>query len=472
MISAESLPLDRLPVRRAAIAGASAIALGLVLGAFGPPYAAAALGAIAVIVWAALAPEKALVLLALALYAPVRESLSQSVNVTLGDAILGLIAIGWLLWAWRKGSLRVDRDPVYAALLVVVAAPLLSLISSPDKTLTLVGAVRSFELWLLLFVVVLSAVRTTGALTWLLKAFVAVAAIEALVGVYQFVTQTGAYVATSYSRAIGTGSLYSWLDFAISLGCATTLVAADLLVRRKAGAWRWLVLAALVAGTLATYTRGVWIAFVAALAVMVLASRPRALIALAIIASIALALVAANPQGDLAKRAVSVGDPTDPSVVQRTYLWQTAIRMWEANPLIGAGAKSFPALRDRFAVPGLEVYSYHDTPGVTLKVELLSPHEFYLMVLAETGIVGLLSFLVLFGLLLVRGMRTATKAASSELKSAALGLSGVLVFLMVHATIGDVFAGPIALTAAFLLACLAAAAQIHERESAAKPTAT
>lgn len=450
-------------VRQAGLGFVVAAAAGAVAGALEPIYAVALLAALGVLLWATLRPHRAIIVLPLAMYAPVRESLSESVNVTLGDLLLVVVAIGWLLWAWKRKSLLLDRDPLFAVLVLVVAAPVLSLFNTPDKGLTLFGAVRTFELWLLLFAVVLSTVRDLDAVDWLIKAFVGAAALEALVGIGQFLTATGAYVGTSYTRAYGTGNLYSWLDFATAMGLAITLLVADLLVRRRGGMWRWAALAMLVAGILATYTRGVWLAILVSVAAMALASRPRALVVLLVVVGLVLAAIAADPQSDLARRVVSVADPNDPSVVQRTYLWRTAAKMFAAHPLVGNGAKSFPQLRDRYAVPGLEIYSYHETPGESLKVELLSPHNFYLMVAAETGLVGLLAYLSVFLGLLLRGLRVQRAARSERERALALGLTGVLVFLVVHATHSDLFHGPIAIVATFLVACLAAVAQIHRR---------
>lgn len=463
MTTATGLAVDRIDVKLGLVAVASALAVGAALGAFGPWVAGALLAATGVVVFAALAPEKALLLLPLAIYIPVRETLSATVNMTLADALLGLIALGWVLWVWRRRSLELDRDPIFVLLLLFIAAPVLSMLNSPSRALTAVGILRAFELWGLLFAITLSVVRRPRDVRWLIGGYVALTSLEALVGLYQFVAQRGAFVNGVYARAVGTASLYSWLDFALALGMAVILLAGDLLVRRRTEAWRWGVLVVLVAAVMATYTRGVWVGIIVAVAFMVLVSRPRVLLALTIATGLFFGAILSDPSSPLAERVISMTDPTDSSVVQRLYLWETAAAMFASEPIVGVGSKTFPRLRDRYAVPGLEIYSYHDTPGASLKVELLSPHNYYLLVAAELGLVGLFAFVTLLLALLARGVRVARHAKDPALSSAALGLMGVLVFLAVHACIGDVFTGSIGLAAAFFMALLAAVEQVFTR---------
>jgi O-antigen ligase len=455
----------RLLLGQVTLAAAAAVLLGVLLGVVGPLYVGLAAGAVVVIALATAAPEKAIILVPLSIYLPVRESISATVNVGAADVLLALIAVGWALWGLRRSSMPLERDPTYLLGLVYVGSAALSLVNSPSAALTFIGLLRAFEVFLLLFVIVGSVCRKTEALRWLLGVFVLVAGFEAVVGLFQFLTGTGAWVEGSYSRAIGTVNIFNWLDLAVALACATCLVVADILVRRHGEWWRYPLLLLLGAGIVATYTRGVWLTLILALSLMIVGRKPQAIVPLVLILVLGLGVVAANPQSDLSKRVISISDPADPSVVQRLYLWQTAINIFKAHPLVGIGAKTFHLARDRYAVPGLEIYSYHDSAGGGgVKAELLGPHEFYLLTAAERGLVGLVSFVGLIGFLLARGILTARRARAPELSAAALGLSGALLFMAMHSLVADLFAGSFLPAGAFLLACLAAAAQIQARE--------
>lgn len=458
-------------VTRAGLAMVAALAMGSALGVFGVVPVALAAAGLVLLLAAARWPEKAVLAVPLAVYLPARQALGEAVNVGAADVMLGVLLFGWLFWATSQRTLRLERDVVWLLLIMLVGGAALSMANSPEPKTAVFGVVRTIELWFLLFVVVLSCVRSSKAMAWLLQGFVVVALLEAGVGIYQFVSGTGAYVGGSYTRAFGTIGPYSWLDLAIALGAALCLVAGDLLARPRAGAGRYLALAALVAAVLATYSRGVWLALLVALLCMALIEKPRVLVVLICAVLLLVAVVTANPQTDLARRVVSISDPNDPSVVQRLILWRTAANMFAAQPLLGWGPKSFPVLRDRFAAPGLEVYSYHDTLGGSLKVELLSPHNFYLFMAAERGIIGLATFLALMTLLVFRCARAACDRRSPELASVALGCTGALLFLAIHSIAGDHFFGSSAPVAAFFMASGAAIGQIHAHARASDEAA-
>lgn len=444
--------------REIAVATTLAASLGVLIGVGGVLPPALAVGAVLIVLAAAARPDRAILFVALSNYLPVKQSVSETVNIQAAEVMLVLVLAGWLLWAARRRSVTLDPDPLlWAIVLALAASAALSLIYSPEPAVSLFGVIRTIELNVVLLFLVLTTVHTVDSVWWLFWGWIAVAGFEATVGVYQFLSQTGAYVGGTFTRAIGTVHRSSWLDLAISLGIALCLVVGDLLVRRKGGWWRYPLAALLALGILATYTRGVWLAVLFALAAMLVAMRPQALVLLVLAVALMVGVVTANPRSDLASRVISTTDPNDPSVVQRLFLWETAINIFRHYPVLGSGPKTFPELRDRYAVPGLEIYSYHDTPGESIKVELLGPHNFYLLALSERGVVGLATFLALLLLLLVRGVRTAHATGDPRLRAAVVGLSGALLFMATHAMVGDLFVGSMGPAAAALMALLAAA---------------
>ncbi|GAA3308484.1 hypothetical protein GCM10020219_009900 [Nonomuraea dietziae] len=92
----------------------------------------------------------------------------------------------------------------------------------------------------------------------------------------------------------------------------------------------------------------------------------------------------------------------DQSVSDRYSLWETAGAMWTHHPLTGVGPRRFAELRDTYAPTGLSSGSDTDDPvnGFT-RQPLLSPHNMYLLVLSEQGVLGLAAFAFFFGALLV-----------------------------------------------------------------------
>jgi O-antigen ligase len=88
----------------------------------------------------------------------------------------------------------------------------------------------------------------------------------------------------------------------------------------------------------------------------------------------------------------SVTSP-DRSVSDRYELWQTAVAEWHDHPVTGVGLKQFAQYRDAYAPLHLSSGSDVADPSLGFRREpLLSPHNMYLLVLSEQGLVGALAF--------------------------------------------------------------------------------
>jgi O-antigen ligase len=109
-------------------------------------------------------------------------------------------------------------------------------------------------------------------------------------------------------------------------------------------------------------------------------------------------------------RLSSIGQVTgaaDHSVTDRYDLWTTAGRIWREHPLTGIGPKEFPYFRDAHAP--LRLSSGSDTAGAGAgfsREPLLSPHNMYLLVLSEQGLIGITAFLALLLGTVLRAWRT------------------------------------------------------------------
>ncbi|WP_344338218.1 O-antigen ligase family protein, partial [Kitasatospora putterlickiae] len=104
----------------------------------------------------------------------------------------------------------------------------------------------------------------------------------------------------------------------------------------------------------------------------------------------------------------SVSDAPDQSVSDRYDLWATAGRIWQDHPVSGAGPKAFQRLRDSHAP--LRLSSGSDAADATIGFQrepLLSPHNMYLLVLSEQGLIGIVAYGLLFLGLLLGCLRSA-----------------------------------------------------------------
>ena len=377
------------------------------------------------------------------------QDVTAAVHVTPADvASVGLVAICGLrvLSAFRAGQALV---PPRAAVLfcVIAVAVAASTIASRDPSQSLSGFVRLIQVFVLVPLAVLLALRERRDLVLVLGAMVGAALIEGAVGAEQFLTGTGASYAGGSARAVGTFGAQDVMAMSavVSYGLLAALGLA--LEARRAGRRRasWLLgltAAGLVFPLAVSFSRGSWIATGCAAAVALLLADVRlALRGALFAAAAAVVLVGGFGLGgaSVAERLGSIttvaGAAPDHSVTDRYDLWTTAGRIWRDHPVTGVGPKEFPQFRDGHAP--LRLSSGSDTGGAGAgfsREPLLSPHNMYLLLLSEDGLVGLTAFAALFlSLLLGTARRTARERGG--LGAALLGL---LVWQLVDFLYADI----------------------------------
>ena len=162
-------------------------------------------------------------------------------------------------------------------------------------------------------------------------------------------------------------------------------------------------LLATFAGILATFSRGSWLAILASVFVLLLVGQQRQLMRrIALVAGAAFVLDIVFG-GAVFGRVVATA--TDPYVIQRIALTWAGVMMFMAYPLLGVGPGGFGAALEDF---GPQIDNLWDYVG--------SAHNAYVEIAAETGIVGLVAFLVFLATVF---MRTLTHARAVEADDAA-----------------------------------------------------
>jgi putative inorganic carbon (HCO3(-)) transporter len=112
----------------------------------------------------------------------------------------------------------------------------------------------------------------------------------------------------------------------------------------------------------------------------------------------------------------------DKSAQERVDLWEDAWNLFSGHPVFGIGFDVYSAL-DRVEAEGHGFL--HDT------------HDYYLKVLVETGIIGILVFLWLLGGILREGWRLFRTAEDEFLKSLGLGFAAFMVCAITLNLFGD-----------------------------------
>jgi O-antigen ligase len=186
---------------------------------------------------------------------------------------------------------------------------------------------------------------------------------------------------------------------------------------------RWLGIPWLVTlgGLVATYTRGAWLGFAAgALALLPTTRRGRWLLLGGLIA-LGLLMLAGPPH--LRERFLTMGDPDDPTVKERVYMWRSGLAMWRAHPLLGVGPGGVKR--------GYEAYAQPEA----VKRRTGHVHNSPLQILVERGVLGLLAWLWIWGQFYARSIRALRRLRDSA------GIDRALVAGSVAAITGFLVAG-------------------------------
>ncbi|MGW5851008.1 O-antigen ligase family protein [Streptomyces sp. NPDC055254] len=325
-------------------------------------------------------------------------------------------------------------------------------VTAGDPYAALPGFVRYLQVFVLVPAAVVLLVRDAGEFRIAAGCFVVLALVQGAVGVVQYATRTGASYQGEHIRAVGTfgpGDVMGMATVvAYGLVAATAVALAPGLprrVRQVAGGAALVLVLPLVL----SFSRGAWIAtLAAAVLVMVMAGIRRALKVLLALAAAGVVLVGGLGVGSemVAERLTSitqVSSAPDQSVIDRYTMWAAAESMWRERPVAGVGLKGFPAHRDGHSSLGLS--SGSDTAGAGqayVRQPLLSPHNMYLLILSEQGLIGLTALAGGWAALLVAGVRRSVFAkdsrADSPIRDCGLVAVGLLVWQLIDFLYADI----------------------------------
>ncbi|MET9546963.1 O-antigen ligase family protein [Streptomyces sp. NPDC006627] len=313
---------------------------------------------------------------------------------------------------------RTRRRPLSRTAAVLLGLPVVGVTvaacGAASAATGVAGAARYLQIFVLVPAAVLVLIRDARHFRLVAWAFVALALWQGTIGVHQNLTGTGASYMGEDIRAVGTFGSTDVMGMAtvVSYGivCALALAFRPHAPRQRGAA---AVCAALLTVPLAlSFSRGAWIATAAAcLGVLLLAGARRAGRVLLAGGAAAVVLVAGLGVGSamLQQRLSSITQVTgtpDQSVTDRYTMWAASADMWRERPVTGVGLKGFPDHRDSHA--SLALSSGSDTAGAGsgfVRQPLLSPHNMYLLVLGEQGLLGLVTLAGGWVALLVCGLR-------------------------------------------------------------------
>ena len=395
-------------------------------------------------------------------------------RIPLGPALVGpsellLVSViaSWLVRVMaRRETVALGRREIVAmgGLLFALA---LSLVRVENTTAALVEWLKWVE-FLVLYLFVLQGISKDEQ-QLLVTALLIAGALQALVGIYQFLRQVGPpefILMGRYMRAAGTFEQPN--PFGAYMGLVLPLAYSIIIAYVPRRAPKSLIrtamwLLALVSGTalllglIMSWSRGALLGMAAGLALALVAKFRRYWL-LAMV--LALLLVMVGPQlvslapDDLVDRLLDITryvgqdltaiEITDANfaVIERTAHWQAAWRMFEMHPWLGVGIGQYPVRYAEVAAPRWEHALGH-------------AHNIYLNLLAENGLVGLAAYLVMIGLFFWRAWHDSLRHRGWH-QALALAALGMLGHLFVHSLVDNLYVHQMYLLVAMILALIPA----------------
>ncbi|MBN2003408.1 MAG: O-antigen ligase family protein [Anaerolineae bacterium] len=223
--------------------------------------------------------------------------------------------------------------------------------------------------------------------------------------------------------------------------------------------WSVLPVAAVIAAALiASWSRGAWMGFGAAILAMIAILPRRGIWGVLLVTALIGSGLFLYAQGWLPSaiaerltgfleytrfedvRGAGIND-LNFAVLERMAHWQAALAMWRDNFWFGVGFGCYEA-----AYPVFRLINWPYALG--------HAHNYYLNLLAETGIVGLSAYLIFFGSIFAR-LWQASRHTSGWMRGLVLGLAGAWMHLAVHDLVDNILVNNVHLHMGVMLALTA-----------------
>lgn len=391
-----------------------------------------------------------------------------------GQVIFALALSAWLAQGLTRRKIWIPTPPLLAPLLALLVVYLLTLWSPVDPWVGFLELAKWIQI-VLIVLITFQRMRTDthGRIAGVMVvALLGAGLLQAVVGLYQFVGRgegpEAFLISGRFYRAYGTFQQpnpyagFLGMIAAVAVGLSIGIWERWLQRRDRAearlwiqGAWVSLLTLLLVTGLVASWSRGGWLGFGAAL-LAIAALFPRRIVwgPVGIVAFLAAgwmayrmgwmpATLSERLTGFLVYtrfsdvRGVAVTDASY-AVIERMAHWQAALGMWRDHFWLGVGLGCYE--------PAYPAYRLANWP-----LALGHAHNAYLNLLAETGLLGLSVYLLWLGLWgghLVVALRRQT----GWRRGLALGLVGAWTQFVVHSLVDNLLVNDVHLHIGLMLA--------------------
>jgi len=407
--------------------------------------------------------------------------------------VLALTLAAWLLRGAVRREIRLRTPFLLFPLLLFIGAAALSLWDGVELQVYGLPELLKWLQILALFWLVVDHVDARR-LPWLVGGLLLIGVFQAALGLWQFgLRGTGpdhyAILGDRYYRAYGTFEQpnpyagYLGLVFPLGVGLSVNWLTGKMVTRSQSTRPQGVPitnlpiyqLSALLLSTLlmgvalvASWSRGGWLGMGAA-GVVMLAALPRRgwigllLVTLVVVGTLGLDATHLLPAEISARltdfveyvrfedvRGVGIND-ANYAVLERLAHWQAALDMWRANFWSGVGFGDYEP-------------AYADFRLLNWPIALGHAHNYYLNIAAETGLLGLSAYLLLWGAVFWQTWRVTRRApAGSWRRGLAIGLLGAWTHLSIHHLFDNLYVNNIHLHVGVMLGLVALLATRREK---------
>jgi putative inorganic carbon (HCO3(-)) transporter len=345
-----------------------------------------------------------------------------SLPTTLLEAALLLAFAAFVFESVRSGRMPAWRSPLTPPAALFLVAGAIAVAAAPSRTAAL-GIYRAYLVEPVLLALVLATVVRTSRQAWLVIGGLWAGGVVLAVANIEVVLQAArehrldVHVPAPSALYLSPNAVALFLVPLLGVAGAAVLHAGSRPVRAVAGAF---VVVALPA-TVLTFSRGGWLALGVVAAGLALSHRRRWLL-FACMAALAAAAAAVIP--DVAHLAVLLlHEGAGNTSGDRVRLWTLTLHVLSQRPLLGTGLAGFRPT----VVP---LWTTGDSSWI------LYPHDLALDLWAETGLLGLLSFVWAFAVVAVVSWAGWRRGAPAW-RSVHLGVLLALVAVLVHGAIDN-----------------------------------
>jgi putative inorganic carbon (hco3(-)) transporter len=379
-----------------------------------------------------------------------------------GQIMIGFTLGAWVLGGLAKRELVIPRSPLLIPLLLFVGWAGVTMLWAPDLVFGLPEVIKWIEV-ILVMLLAIDVAQRRGA-QWILTGIFATATLQALIGIYEARLRHGGPLGFKLSEGVyrAYGTFEQPNPFAGFVGMVLPIalaLAAYFGVRMLAPGLRRLSLARLwpdilrftlyadvtlllAAGIFLSFSRGAWLGTAASLGIMIVFAPKRLWLGVALAAVALIGLIGLSSAGLLPSaiserladagtlldirdvRGVPIND-TNYALIERQAHWQAALNMLTEQPWTGVGFSNYQPLYEQYRL-------------LNWPMPLGHAHNIYLNVAAETGVIGLSLYLLLWISIFVLTFRTIRRAYGVE-RAMAVGLLGTWVYLGTHMLVDNLY---------------------------------